>query len=108
MENTQYFVINESVSWPGKFIISLNFGEPGLPKISTKGSYNVLMARLLNLEYADYLRFCREQMGATLYGKGQTYPIPLFDYSRAEKMVKILNSRIQYLIERRDTRERGK
>ena len=59
---------------------------------STVGSFNIMPARLLGLDYADYLRLCRDEFGATLYGRGSLYPFPVFSYTEQSKgLVMLLN-----------------
>lgn len=35
----------------------------------TKGSFNVVAARVLGLSYANYLRYCRDVHGGTIHGR---------------------------------------
>lgn len=96
--STNYYLAEESVSFPGKYLIKLNFSHPNLPTMVTSGSYNVLMARLLNLSYANFLRLCRDHYGAEIIGKNCRYPLPFFEKGEAEKLIKVLNERMGYLI----------
>mgnify|MGYP003411181305 CR=1 FL=1 len=58
-------------------------------------SLNVLQARVLNLSFANYLRFCRDEYGAELIGKGSTFPYPRFaSKNQANELVKLLNKNI--------------
>lgn len=59
-----------------KYIVLPNHTKLGLT--STKGSYAVLGARLMNLSYANYLKMCRDVYGATLIGKNHLYINVLF------------------------------
>lgn len=60
-----------------------------------RGSYNVMGARVLGLEYPDYLRFCRDEHNAILQGK-QGYSYPLFKVEKdAQNLIKVLNK--QYI-----------
>ena len=59
----------------------------------TKGSYNIMPARLLGLSYANYLRMCRDFYGATLNGEG-LYITPRFPNSKKlDEFIKELNAR---------------
>ena len=99
---TKYFYLEESPSHPGKYKVTMNFDA--LPGIRTAGSYNLLPARLLCLSYAEYLRFCRDQLGAEIIGKKSMYPVAYFsDIKSAEGLVNTLNSRMT-LAERNKTR----
>lgn len=65
----------------------------------TDGSYNVYHARIMGLTYASYLRMVRDNFGAKLRGKGHKYPSSFFeDKKDAEKLAKILDERLCYLI----------
>ena len=92
-----YFKIDESPYNPGKCMIRPNFDK--LPLYSTNGSYNVLMARIMGITYANYLRLCRDEYGAEIIGKGSLYPVPYFtEISRVKELVKELDKRvIQFL-----------
>ena len=89
----KYFYLEESPYHPGKYRVAMNFDT--LPGIRTTGSYNLLPARLLCLSYAEYLRFCRDQLGAEIIGKKSMYPVAYFsDTKSAEGLVSTLNSRM--------------
>ena len=63
-----------------------------LPLRSTKGSFGILPARLMGLSYPDYLRFCRDELNATVVGKNQLYIDPIFLKSKEFfQFLKILN-----------------
>ena len=66
--------------------------------LSNIGSYNVFPARLLGLEYADYLRFARDKYNGKLYGKNHKYPTIRFN-SRAEcnSLCQFLNKRLSLI-----------
>ena len=69
-----------------------------LPLEHTSGSFNLLLARLMGLDYANYLRMCRDMCGATIIGKGQKYPVAYFGGSPqamivTRQLVKLLNGR---------------
>ena len=92
-----YFKIDESPINPGKYIITPNFDK--LPLYSTVGSDNILMARVMGITYANYLRLCRDEYGAELIGKGSLYPVPYFtELNRVNEMVKELNKRVAELL----------
>ena len=50
---------------------------PFLDKGCTKGSYNVISARLLGLSYSDYLKYCRAQHNG-IVKKSSGYPYCVF------------------------------
>lgn len=96
MTRKEYFFLEESPYQPGKYTLRINFDF--LPEISTKGSFNILAARLLNLSYAQYLRFCRDVLKAEIIGKNELYPVAYFSVSmETNAFVRLLNSRM-YLV----------
>ena len=89
MTKVEYFILEEAMSQPGKYIIRPNFDT--FPEIRTSGSYSVLLARLMNLTYAHYLRFCRDAVGAELVGKNTLYPVAYFaDNATVRAFVRLL------------------
>ena len=91
--NKKYFYLEESPYHPGKYRVAMNFDT--LPGIRTTGSYNLLPARLLCLSYAEYLRFCRDELGAEIIGKKCMYPVAYFsDKKAATGLIETLNSRM--------------
>jgi hypothetical protein len=102
MRARKYYHLEESVSNPGKYLIHLNFDEPTLPRMFTAGSYNVLMARLFNMSYADFLRFCRDRYGADIQGRKCMYPLPVFENNaKTMELVEELNIRMTIVVEER-------
>ena len=96
------FFYEESPYNPGKYVISLN--HDNMPLFFLRGSYNLLPARLLNLSYPQYLRMCRDLIGAEIIGKGHKYPVAYFKKDKLLfQLVKLLNARANLaLIERED------
>lgn len=95
------FKIEESPSNPGKVFIT-PVHENFLLKY-TSGSYNVICARLMNLSYAQYLRFCRDCCGAQIVGKGHMYPIAYFSHGeRVQALCRLLNTRANVILWNRD------
>ena len=91
MKRNKYFYLEESACQTGKYLIRIDFNL--LPDMSSKGSYAVLPARLLNLSFAQYLRFCRDCVGAEIIGKNTSYPIVYFKKtSAADTLVDLLNT----------------
>ena len=89
----RYFYLEESPYHPGKYGIYIDFDN--LPPMKTTGSYNLLPARLLGLSYAEYLRFCRDELGAEITGKKNMYPVAYFsDEKTAAGLIGTLNSRM--------------
>ena len=94
----KYFNLDTSPVYTNKYVIRVN--TDGLPfPYGTSGSYNVLVARLLNLTYADYLRYARDRLGAELVGKRTKYVTPYFDRNETTlAFVKLLNKRMEYIL----------
>lgn len=90
-----YITYEETPYHPGKYMVRLVHNN--LPLTSTNGSYNVLLARLMNLSYADYLRMCRDLYGAEIIGKNKLYPVAYFsgETEKLKELVKLLNKRVE-------------
>ena len=89
----KYFCLEESSNQPGKFLIKIDFDQ--LSSMITTGSYNLLPARLLCISYAEYLRFCRDKLGAEIIGKKTMYPIAYFsDKKKVVVLIQNLNTRM--------------
>lgn len=99
--NKTIFTYEESPYYPGKCLIKADFDKFYLTY--TEGSYNIICARLMNMSYANYLRFCRDVLGATIIGKGTKYPVALF--KKGENLftfLKLLNARANLVIFERE------
>lgn len=97
----KYFNLDTSPVYTNKYIIRMNVDNDLFPK-GTTGSYNVFVARLLNLSYAEYLRYARDRLGAELVGKKAKYVVPYFDRNEVTlEFIKLLNSRMEYIINER-------
>ena len=58
-----------------------------------------MQARLLGLTDAQYLRFCRDVLGATLVGKNSKYPVAYFRLTpEVQQFVKLLNKRAEMAV----------
>lgn len=94
----EYFYLDESPVYANKYVIRLNHDYFLFPH-GTKGSFDVIIARLLNLPYAEYLRYCRDRLGAELIGKNTKYVIAYFDKTELTKeFLKLLNKRMEYIM----------
>ena len=77
------------------------FGHDYIGGIEAGASFNVIMARLFNLSYPDFLRMCRDTYGAVLKGKkGFTY-IMFYDTKKCDALVKELNKRWDLMVIKR-------
>lgn len=98
----RYFYLEHSPVYQDKYIIRFDYDDNLFPT-GTSGSYDVFISRLLNLSYADYLRYARDRLGAQLVGKNSRYITVLFDYDLNSKaLVKLLNKRLEYILNERD------
>ena len=101
MTRVECFVIEESPFNPGKWVITPKH-ENFLLK-STTGSFNIICARLMNLSYAQYLRFCRDVVGGEIVGKGHKYPVVYFQRGeRLQAFVRLLNTRANLVLWERE------
>lgn len=95
----KYIYYEESPYEKGKYTISLHYDEFPFPT-GTSGSYNVFLARIAGLSYADYLRMCRDEFGATLIGK-KGYPVAYFNFGEGlSALTKWLDTRAKYILYR--------
>lgn len=91
----KYFEVFET--FDNKFMVSPNLDN--LPVNCSKGSYNILAARVMGLSYANYLRMCRDLYNGEINGKGSLYPIVKFvNKSDATKLISTLNSRTNEIL----------
>lgn len=97
MNKTICFIKEESCYYPGKWII-----RPVLDKFYlsyTTGSYMIIEARLLGVNYANFLRICRDVFGATIIGKNSKYPVAYFNNDEKLKLLlDILNTRANLVL----------
>lgn len=94
----KYFYLDESPFYKNKYMICLNHDLFLFPT-GTTGSFNVFIARVLNLSYADFLRYCRDRLGAELIGKNRRYIVPYFENNQAVlAFIKLLNTRMEYIM----------
>ena len=101
MKKIKVFSREESVSYPGKYIIRVDLDKFHLEY--TEGSYNVICARLMGLTYTQYLRMCRDCFGAEIIGKGSMYPVAYFKLSEKLKdLIDGLNARANLVLWERE------
>lgn len=101
MTKVKCFIRDESASHPGKWIV-----RPVLDNFhldSTSGSFNIICARLFNLDYPQYLRMCRDCFGAEIIGKNSMYPVAYFKRSKElDALIDILNARANLVLWERE------
>lgn len=90
----QYFYLTDSPYEVGKYTVALNHEALNLKY--TVGSCNIIAARLFNTTYANYLRMCRDEFGATIQGKNHLYPVAYFENNeKVKKLIDCLNKRAE-------------
>lgn len=93
----KYFTIEIHPKKPDKCQIKINFDK--FKNISTKGSFNVLPARLMGISYANYCRMCRDIFDAEIIGKNELYPKVYFNNDRGlNLLLSILNKRMELIM----------
>lgn len=96
----KYVYYEESPYNKGKYIISLHHEQFPFTD-GTSGSYNVFLARLAGLSYADFLRMCRDEFGAEIIGKNKLYPVAYFNFGEGlSALTKWLDTRAKYILYR--------
>lgn len=104
MNKVVCFTTEEVPHNPGKYIICPVHANFHLEH--TTGSFHVIAARVMNLSYAQYLRFCRDICKAEIVGKGTKYPIPYFKRGEMLNMlVRTLNTRANVILWERENPE---
>lgn len=97
MTKVKCFVKDESANHPGKWIIRPVHENFHLD--STEGSFNLICARLLGLDYPDFLRMCRDCFGAELIGKNSNYPVAYFNRGKElDGLIELLNARANFVL----------
>ena len=96
----KYVYYEETPYNKGKYIISLHHEQFPFAD-GTSGSYNVFLARLAGLSYADFLRMCRDEFGAEIIGKDKLYPVAYFNFGEGlSVLTKWLDTRAKYILYR--------
>ena len=90
--NIDAFYLDAHPTVKDRYIITNNFDQIPIPTL--KVSYHVLEARLLNMDYEEYLVFCKECLGAeVLRQEGARYAATYFkDTIDVRKTLKLLNA----------------
>lgn len=97
MTKVKCFEFVETPTYQNKFLILPVHDNFYLA--STSGSFHIIGARVMNMSYATYLRFCRDVVGADIIGKNQKYPIPVFTKTKeAYQFLDLLNSRANLIL----------
>lgn len=96
----KYVYYEETPYNKGKYVLALYHDEFPFHN-GTSGSYNVFLARIAGLSYADFLRMCRDEFGATIIGKNALYPVAYFDFGEGlSAITKWLDTRAKFLVYR--------
>lgn len=103
--NRKFFYLDESPLYPGNYSLRLHVEmvEEYFPN-GSRGSYNLIAARLLNLPFADYLRYCRDRLGAEIIGRNRRYPYPMFpsQTKEARALCDLLNARMELVVRKHE------
>lgn len=92
----KYFYFEESPYMDTWDILAVKHEEFPFVMANIHSSFNVLPARLLGLSYAEYLRFCRDTLGAKIMGRNNKYPIAYFRSTpETQQFLKLLNKRAE-------------
>lgn len=99
----KYFYLQRHPVYQDKYVIYFDYPTDYFLN-GTSGSYDVFIARLLNLSYPDYLRWARDRLGAELIGKEKRYVKVLFNGNNptVQILIKMLNKRMEYIINEHD------
>ena len=101
MNEKKYFSLRETPYRPGWYVLEINFSE--LPQMNTTGSYSILPARLMNISYPQYIRMCRDVLGAEVIGKNKAYPIVYFKKNlNTSAFIRLLNGRMYCVLWERE------
>ena len=94
----KYFYLEESPYLPTYCMLYTNIEKMPFPN-GIRGSYSMMAARVLGLDYADFLRFARDVLEAKIMGKGERYPRAYFRKTpEVLQMVKLLNKRMELIM----------
>lgn len=100
MTKVKVFELIESAGSPDKYIIG--FHPERFCCERTTGSFALMAARVMNLSYANYCRFCRDNFGAEIIGKKSKYPVIYFTKSpETTKLINTLNARATLILKLR-------
>ena len=101
MTKVKCFIKEESASHPGKWMVRPIYENFHLD--NTKGSFNLICARLMSLTYPQYLRMCRDCFGAEIIGKNSNYPVAYFKRGGGlEALIDLLNARANLVLWERE------
>ena len=93
----KHLYIDENPFYEGTYLLFLKTNEYGWGKLP--GHMGILGARLLQISYPDYLRYCRDYYGAKILGKKDRVPHLVFtDKKLLEKLAKELDSRLDIIL----------
>jgi hypothetical protein len=92
----RYFYLEKVKNAPGRVRIRC---RNELMNVDTGAWLEVLPARLLGLQYDEYLIFCKQNFNASIIGRQSLYPYPTFYRDEIlRKFVKLLNFRLEYIM----------
>lgn len=93
----KYFKFEESPYHESSYTIRINFEL--LDMGSTNKSFNYIFGKIMGLDYADYLRMCRDVYGAEIIGKNSMYPVAYFkDSIKCQELINEMNQRVDSIL----------
>jgi len=93
----KHLYIDENPFYSGTYLLFFKTNEFGWGQIP--GRSNILGARLLQISYPDYLRYCRDYYGAKIMGKKDKIPYLVFtDKKLVEKLAAELDKRLEIIL----------
>lgn len=95
----EYYFVEKSPTKENFYVIHLDFELFGDKLQTTQGSYGVLAARILGLNYPDYVRLCINNYDAVAVGKNSLYTSLFFSsLAKANELKDVLNNRLKDIL----------
>lgn len=101
IEKKKIFYFRERDGEPNRFTLAIDYDlrEEFFIGGLKEGSYGILFARVLNMDFPTWLRFCRDVGGAELIGKDALYVYPVFKKtSEAIQILDMLNTQMNLIV----------
>lgn len=93
----KHLYIDENPYYNGTYLLIFKTNEYGWGQLP--GYMGILGARLLQIDYVDYLRYCRDYYGAKIMGKKDAVPHLVFtDKNLLEKLAAELDKRLEVVL----------
>lgn len=93
----KHLYIDENPYYNGTYLLIFKTNEYGWGQLP--GHMGILGARLLQIDYVDYLRYCRDYYGAKIIGKKNAVSYLVFtDKKLVEKLAAELDRRLEIIL----------